>query len=94
VSTLNQGEQCTFIGSSFAEPNSTNQEITLNSAVTIPVSGGITLDGGGSNVTFTRITGDDRGYVTGYGTIIIRLTSDATRQKTITISRTGAVSVN
>jgi prepilin-type N-terminal cleavage/methylation domain-containing protein len=88
------GRAVYFIGTSFTEPNSNNRELTLDSAVTIPSSGGINLNGGGSNVTFTRLTGDDRGYVTGYGTIIVQLTSDSSRQKIITINKTGAVSVN
>jgi len=83
-----------FLGTSFTEPNASNIEVLFDSAVTIPVSGGINLNGGGSNITFTRQTGDTRGYVTGYGTIVIQLTSDPARQKTITINRTGSVSVN
>lgn len=83
-----------FIGTVFDDAAVTNQEVNLDSSVIIPASGGINLNGGGSNVVFTRLTGDDRGYVTGYGTIIIRLASDATRQKTITINKTGAVSVD
>lgn len=83
-----------FIGTSFTEPNATNIEIVFDPSVTIPASGGINLNGGGSNVTFSRLTGNTRGYVTGYGTINVQLVSDATRQKTITINRTGPVSVN
>ncbi len=79
-----------FAGSSFTEPNSSNKQVDINSAVSIPVSGGINLNGGGSDVIFTRISGD----TTNYGTIIVRLVSDATRQKTITINKTGIVSSN
>lgn len=79
-----------FAGSSFTEPNSSNKQIDINSAVSIPSSGGINLNGGGSDVVFTRISGD----TTNYGTIIVRLVSDATRQKTITINKTGIVSSN
>ena len=79
-----------FAGSSFTEPNSNNKQVDINSAVSIPVSGGINLNGGGSDVIFTRISGD----TTNYGTIIVRLVSDATRQKTITINKTGIVSSN
>ncbi len=88
------GRAVYFIGTSFTEPNATNKEVTLDSSVTIPASGGINLNGGGSDVTFTRLTGDARGYVTGYGTIIVRLVSDSSRQNTITINKTGSVSVN
>lgn len=79
-----------FVGSSFTEPNSTNKQLDIDSTVNIPSSGGISLNGGGANVVFTRISGD----TTNYGTIIVRLTSDATRQKTITINKTGVVSSN
>ncbi len=79
-----------FAGSSFTEPNSSNKQVDINSAVSIPSSGGINLNGGGSDVVFTRISGD----TTNYGTIIVRLVSDATRQKTITINKTGIVSSN
>ncbi len=79
-----------FTGGTFTEPNSTNKQIDITGSVLIPVSGGINLNGGGSNITFTRISGDTQNY----GTIIIRLTSDATRQKTITINKTGVASSN
>jgi prepilin-type N-terminal cleavage/methylation domain-containing protein len=79
-----------FTGGTFAEPNSTNKQIDLDSSVLIPVSGGINLNGGGSDVIFTRLSGD----TVGYGTIIVRLASDATRQKTITINKTGVASSN
>lgn len=89
------GKAVYFIGTIYNSSATTNQEVTLDtSVVSIPASGGINLDGGGSEVTFTRLTGDSRGYVTGYGNIIIRLVSDSSRQSTITISKTGSVSVN
>ena len=84
------GRAVLFTGGTFSEPNSTNKEITLDSSVTIPTSGGISLNGGGANVIFTRISGETQNY----GTIIVRLTADATRQKTITINKTGIVSSN
>lgn len=79
-----------FTGSTFNSSDSANIEIDLNPSVNIPSSGGINLSGGGSDVIFTRLTGD----TVNYGTIIIRLTSDATRQKVITINKTGSVSSN
>ncbi len=79
-----------FMGATFTEPNATNKQINLDSSVSIPASGGISLNGGGSDVIFTRISGD----TTNYGTIIVRLVSDVTRQKTITINKTGIVSSN
>jgi Tfp pilus assembly protein FimT len=79
-----------FNGSVFNNGDGTNSSTTLDSSVTIPSSGGINLNGGGSDVIFTRISGD----TSNYGTIIVRLTSDGTRQKTITINKTGSVSSN
>ncbi len=79
-----------FQGSTFTEPNSNNKEIDFDASVTVPASDGINLTGGGSDVLFNRIEGD----TSDYGTIIIRLVSDATRQKTITINQTGIVSSN
>ncbi|MEK7585743.1 MAG: hypothetical protein AAB477_00715 [Patescibacteria group bacterium] len=79
-----------FVGTTYNSSDAGNIVTNLDSSVTIPVSGGINLNGGGSDVTFTRLTGD----TTKYGTIIIRLTSDATRQKTVTISQTGVISSN
>ncbi len=66
-----------------------NNKITFDSSI-IMASDGINLNGGGSNVTFTRLTGE----TTNYGTITIRLSSDAARQKVITISKAGSASSN
>lgn len=79
-----------FIGTTYNGADAGNIVTSIDSSVTIPLSGGINLNGGGSDVMFTRLTGD----TTNYGTIVVRLTSDATRQKTITVSKTGAVSSN
>lgn len=79
-----------FTGSVFDNNDSTNESVNLDSSVTIPASGGINLNGGGSDVNFARLTGDTNNY----GTIIVRLTSDATKQKIITISKTGSISSN
>ncbi len=79
-----------FVGSVFNNGDATNYSIDFDSSVNIPAIGGISLNGGGSDVIFARISGETANY----GTIIIRLTSDVTRQKTITISKTGSVSSN
>jgi len=87
------GRAVYFVGDSFTEPNVNNKEVIIPSSVSIPL-GGISLNGGGSNIIFTRLTGDDRGYVTGYGTITLQLTSNPTRTKVITINKSGSISVN
>ena len=79
-----------FTGGTFAEPNATNKQIDLDSSVSIPVSGGINLNGGGSDIIFTRISGDTQNY----GTIVVQLISNSSRQKTITINKTGVASSN
>lgn len=84
------GRAVLFTGGTFTEPNGTNKQITFDGRVLIPASGGINLFGGGTNISFTRLTGDTNQY----GTIIIRLVSDATKQKTITINKLGIASTN
>jgi type II secretory pathway pseudopilin PulG len=76
-----------FVGLSYTAGTTTNKVVTFDTKITIPVSGGINLNGGGSDIIFTRLSGD----TTAYGTIVVRLISDATKQKTITISKTGSV---
>lgn len=79
-----------FIAPTYINGTSTNIVTTLDDSITIPSSGGINLNGGGSDIIFTRITGD----TSNYGTIVLQLSSDATRQKTITINKTGVISSN
>jgi len=77
-----------FIAPTYTQGVGTNEVINFNSVVNIPVSGGINV-GGGSDVIFQRLTGETIG-----GTIVIQQTSNATKQKTITISKTGIISSN
>ena len=77
-----------FVGSTYSSVNSSNEQFNLSSVVNIPISGGINV-GGGSDVVFERLTGETIG-----GTIILRLISDSTKQKTIIINKTGIVSSN
>ena len=78
-----------FTGASFTNSPS-NKQINLDSAVIIPSSGGINLNGGGNDIVFDRITGE----TTKYGTITIRLVSNTTSQKVITISKVGVIGSN
>jgi type II secretory pathway pseudopilin PulG len=78
-----------FTGSSFSE-SSNNKQIDFSHAINIPTTGGINLNGGGSNVVFQRITGDTANS----GTIVIRLQNDTTKQKIININSIGVISVN
>ena len=79
-----------FTGSTFIDPNATNVEIDFDSSVLVPASGGINLNGSGSDVIYNRLTGD----TSDYGTIIEQQASDSTKQITITIKKTGIVSTN
>lgn len=78
-----------FTGASFTSDPS-NKQVDLDSSVTIPVAGGINLNGGGSDIVFARITGD----TIEYGTIIIQLTRDVAQQKVITVSKIGVIGSN
>lgn len=81
-----------FKGTIYSPSNPTNQVILLNSSVTIPASDGIKLTNSisANTVTFPQLTED----VSGYGSIIIRMTSDVTRQKTISINKLGSIGSN
>lgn len=79
-----------FTGSVFDSGDVTNVPFVFDSSVNIPSVNGINLNGGGSDIVFTRLTGD----TTNHGTIIVTLTSDSTHQKIITISKTGSISSN
>lgn len=76
-----------YIGPTYTSGTSTNKVTTIDSLVSIS---SISLNGGVSDVLFNRLSGDTNGY----GTITLQLVSDATKQKVITILKTGTVSVN
>jgi prepilin-type N-terminal cleavage/methylation domain-containing protein len=78
-----------FVGTVFTDGLSTNKVVSFGSLVTLPPAN-ISLNGGVTTVTFTRLTGD----TTAYGTITLQQSSDATLQKIITINKTGLVSAN
>jgi prepilin-type N-terminal cleavage/methylation domain-containing protein len=90
-SVLIQSNQATyFIGDTFSSTDPSNKTITFDQAVAVSPTTGINLNGGGTTVTFDRLTGG----TSEYGTIIIGLVSDPTQQKMITISQTGLISSN
>ena len=76
-----------FSGSSFTISPS-NKQIDFDSVIIIPSVGGINLNGGRSDIIFDRITGD----TVGYGTIIIRIKNDVSKQNIINISKIGIIS--
>ena len=77
-----------FIGSIYSEGKLSNVIVDFESGVEIPDDGGINLDGGGSDIIFPRL----RDNIIGYGIITIGLTSDPSRQKVITINKSGSIS--
>lgn len=74
-----------FVGSAYTAGVSTNKEIVFDTRAYVSA---ISLQGGGSDLLFNRLTGDSGTY----GTITIRLVSSTDGQKTITISQTGVSS--
>jgi hypothetical protein len=86
------GKAVYFKGTTYSSSNPTNQIILFNSNISIPASGGITITNpiSSNTITFPHLVEDVRGY----GSIIIRMTSDTTKQKTITISKLGTISSN
>ncbi|HAQ02300.1 TPA: hypothetical protein DEP30_00040 [Candidatus Nomurabacteria bacterium] len=87
------GRAVLFTGSTYSSSNSTNEPIDFSPVVAIPATGGINISGGGSDITFERLTG---GVINGTidSTVVLELVSDSTKQKTITISKMGVVSLN
>ncbi len=79
-----------FVGDTYSSSDSSNEVIYFETQVSIPSTGGINLNGGGDNVIFSKLAGN----VIGYGTITLQITSDPTRQKIVTIEKTGAISSN
>ena len=79
-----------FTGTTFNINDSSNVSVIFDTAVIIPTTGGINLIGGGSDIVFDRLTGETAKY----GTIIIRLTNNATSQKIVTISKIGVIGSN
>ena len=72
-----------FKGTSFTEPNPNNRDYQLSYSVEIY---GISLNGGGPNVIFQKLTGKTNEY----GAVSFRLKSDVSKTKTITIESNGS----
>lgn len=77
-----------FSGTTYSSSNASNEIVLFNPSIIIPASGGLNI-GGGSDVIFERLTGDTLG-----GTIKLQLVSDSSKQKTITINKTGVINSN
>ncbi len=82
------GRVTLFVGPTYSQGIGTNEVTVFDQAVEIPTVGGINV-GGGSDVVFERLTGETLG-----GTIVVQLKSNTSKQKTITINKTGIISSN
>lgn len=78
-----------FSGVTFDENNSDNKILDFEQSVAIP-NGGISLNGGGDDVIFEKITGNTDNY----GTITIQVGSDASLSQVININKLGVISKN
>jgi len=79
---LETGRVVFFKGDIFTEPNSSNIETTLSSLTEMS---DISLSGGGANIVFQKLTGK----TSNYGSLRVRLKSDNSKYKTISVKSTG-----
>jgi len=84
---LAAGSATLFAGTTYVSGAATNKVIALDVNTTIT---SISLNGGGSDVIFSQLTGE----TTQYGTLIVKRSSTTEGQRTITIVRTGIISSN
>lgn len=75
-----------FTGTSYTDGAAGNKEYLLGDSEISSIS----LNGAGGEVVFARI----RGSTTQYGSVVVRLTSDTNKSKTINIDSSGQVSLN
>ena len=79
-----------FSGNTYNSNAADNEVILFESSVEIASSGGLNLNGGGSNMIFEKITGETNNY----GTITVRVKSDNNQYKIINVNKLGVVSEN
>ena len=84
---IETGRIVLFKGSTFTEPSVYNNVITMPPEVAIA---SISLQGGGSDVVFKRLTGDTDYY----GSFEIQVVGNTSTKRTVTIKKTGVVSSN
>jgi type II secretory pathway pseudopilin PulG len=81
------GKAVLYPGTTYVPSSAENKEVLLSPLVSISL---ITLNTGGSNTLFQRLTGKTDGH----GTVELSLITEPTRKRTITIGRTGVVESN
>ena len=83
---LESGRIVFFKGDIFTEPNLSNIETAFSPLVEIS---DISLNGGGADVVFQKLTGKTGNY----GSLRIRLKSDNSKYKTISVKSTGIANI-
>ncbi len=81
---LDSSKATLFKGTVFSQTDPNNQIINLDSSIEIV---NISINGGGSDVVFNRLKGD----TSDHGSFVIRVKSDTSKSKTISIKSTGIV---
>ena len=84
---IESGRIVFFKGTTFSNGSAYNNVISIPSEVAIA---SISLQGGGSDVVFKRLTGDTDYY----GTFEIQVVGNTSVKRTVTITKTGVVSSN
>ncbi|MEI6400264.1 MAG: type II secretion system protein [bacterium] len=86
---LNATSATLFAGSSYVAGNASNTISLFDSSISVATSS-LSLNGGGSSILFDRLTGGTNNY----GTIVVNVSSNVSRNKTITVTKTGNISSN
>ena len=86
---LNATSATLFAGASYVAGNASNTVSLFDPSIAVATSS-ISLNGGGSSILFDRLTGGTNNY----GTIVVNVSSDVSRNKTITVTKTGNISSN
>ena len=81
---FDMGSTTLFQGAMYTSTDPNNEVIMLSNAVIIS---SVSLEGGGQDVVFDRLTGK----TSQYGTITLSLTADATKTRTVTIDTSGII---
>ena len=84
---LDTSDAVLFAGSTYVPGDPSNQTVTLEPAIEIDT---ISLAGAGSDIVFDMLTGDTDDY----GTFKIDRVSTTLGAKTLTVTKTGAISSN
>lgn len=86
---LEEDKATLFSGASFSESDPYLKEVTFEPGVILP-SENIDLESGSDTVSFLKLSGDTNDF----GEIIIEIGSDSSLTKTISILRTGVITIN